>query len=86
MWRNAASIRFSSMPLFLFRNGSIRQLTVVPEGVEFGTYRDRRKRLVHVVLNSHSERLLLAAQPRRRSVRSSTANDEMRAGGHPHAA
>lgn len=74
------------MPLFLFRDGSIRQLTVVPEGVEFGTYQDRRKRPVHVVLDPHSERLLLAAQPHRRKVRSSTATDGMRSGGHPQAA
>ncbi|MFO8237377.1 MAG: hypothetical protein R6U00_03795 [Prochlorococcaceae cyanobacterium] len=77
------------MPLFLFRDGSIRQLTVVPEGVEFGTYQDRRKRPVHVVLDSHSERRLLAAQPRRHSGRLSTATDGIRAdsrGGHPQAA
>jgi hypothetical protein len=74
------------MPLFLFRDGSIRQLTVVPEGVEFGTYQDRRQRPVHVVLDPYSERRLLAAQPRRRSLRSPTAAEGMNAEGHPHAA
>lgn len=74
------------MPLFLFRDGSIRQLTVVPEGVEFGTYQDRRKRPVHVVLDSHSERRLLAAQPLCRSVRLPSAAEGMRACDQPQAA
>lgn len=74
------------MPLFLFRDGSIRQLTVVPEGVEFGYYLDRRKRQVHVVLDPYSERLLLAAQSRRRSVHSPSAAEGMRACDQPQAA
>jgi hypothetical protein len=74
------------MPLFLFRDGSIRQLTVVPEGVEFGHYQDRRKRPVHVLLDTHSERRLLAAQPRRRVARSTSGTGGMRSCEYPHAA
>jgi hypothetical protein len=74
------------MPLFLLRDGSIRQLTVVPEGVEFGYYQDRRKRPVNIVLDPYSERRLLAAQPRRRTMRSSTASGGMSACGHRQAA
>lgn len=53
------------MPLFLLRDGAIRRCAVVPDGVVFTTYTDRHQRLIHVVLDAESERLLLRAQPKR---------------------
>lgn len=85
-WRNAVIAIRSSMPLFLFRDGSIRELPVIPNGVEFGHYPDRRKRSLHVVLDVYAERRLLAAQPRHRTVRSSTTTMGKRAVRHPQAA
>lgn len=74
------------MPLFLFRDGSIRELPVRPDGVEFEYYQDRRKRSLHVVLDAYSERRLLAAQPRRSAPRSSTKTVAKRAARHAQAA
>jgi len=53
-----------SMPLFLLRDGAIRRFSLVPEGLVTSTHRDRHQRLVHVLLDSGSERTLLLAQPR----------------------
>jgi len=53
------------MPLFLLRDGAIRRCAVVPDGLAFTTYTDRHQRLIHVVLDAESERLLLRAQPPR---------------------
>ena len=53
------------MPLFLLRDGAIRRCAVVPEGLTFTTYTDRHQRLIHVVLDATSERVLLQAQPKR---------------------
>lgn len=53
------------MALFLLRDGSIRRLALVPEGLAMTTYTDRHQRLIHVVLDAESERLLLKAQPPR---------------------
>lgn len=55
------------MPLFLLRDGAIRRMAVVPDGLAFTTYTDRHQRLIHVVLDAESERLLLRAQPPRPS-------------------
>ena len=52
-----------SMPLFLLRDGSIRRLSVLPEGVSTCIYRDRFQRKVHAVLEARGEASLLAAQP-----------------------
>lgn len=52
------------MPLFLLRDGAIRRCAVVPDGLAITTYTDRHQRLIHVVLDAESERLLLRAQPR----------------------
>jgi hypothetical protein len=52
-----------SMPLFLMRDGSVRRLSVLPEGVNTWTYRDRFQRKVHAVLEARGEATLLAAQP-----------------------
>lgn len=54
------------MPLFLLRNGAIRRCAVVPEGIAISSYTDRHQRLIHVVLDPQSERLLLRAQPSQR--------------------
>jgi hypothetical protein len=51
------------MPLFLLRDGAIRRCAVVPDGIAITTYTDRHQRQIHVVLDAHSERLLLQAQP-----------------------
>lgn len=53
------------MPLFLLRDGAIRRCAVVPDGLAFTTYTDRHQRVIHVVLDAESERLLLRAQPRK---------------------
>ncbi|MFM7641751.1 MAG: hypothetical protein ACKO45_09400 [Cyanobium sp.] len=53
------------MPLFLLRDGAIRRCASVPDGLAFTTYNDRHQRLIHVVLDAESERLLLRAQPKR---------------------
>lgn len=53
------------MPLFLLRDGAIRRCAVVPDGLTFTTYTDRHQRLIHVVLDADSERMLLRAQPPR---------------------
>ena len=52
-----------SMPLFLMRDGSVRRISVLPEGVNTWTYRDRFQRKVHAVLEARGEAILLAAQP-----------------------
>jgi len=51
------------MPLFLLRDGSIRRLSVLPEGVSTFLYRDRHQRKVHALLEARQETTLLAAQP-----------------------
>jgi hypothetical protein len=51
------------MPLFLLRDGSIRRLSVLPEGVSTCIYLDRFQRQVHAVLDARGEASLLAAQP-----------------------
>ncbi|MEB3324936.1 MAG: hypothetical protein VKM17_06315 [Cyanobacteriota bacterium] len=61
------------MPLFLLRDGAIRRCAVVPDGLAFTTYTDRHQRLIHVVLDAESERLLLRAQPPRSPRRSKVA-------------
>ena len=53
-------------PLVLLRDGSIRELAVLPPHVEVCCHRDRSNREVLVVLDATSERRLLAAQPRQR--------------------
>jgi hypothetical protein len=53
------------MPLFLLRDGAIRRCSEVPDGLAITTYTDRHQRLIHVVLDAASERLLLQAQPPR---------------------
>lgn len=53
------------MALFLLRDGAIRHCAVVPDGLAMLTYTDRHQRLIHVVLDADSERLLLRAQPPR---------------------
>ena len=53
------------MPLFLLRDGAIRRCAEVPDGLAITTYTDRHQRLIHVVLDAESERLLLQAQPPR---------------------
>lgn len=55
------------MPLFLLRDGAIRRCDAVPDGLAIATYNDRHQRLIHVVLDAESERLLLRAQPPRRA-------------------
>jgi hypothetical protein len=85
-WRNAVIANRSTMPLFLFRDGSIRELPVLPDGVEFDDFQDRRKRSLYVVLDAYSERRLLAAQPRRRTAPSSTTTVAKRAARLPQAA
>ncbi|MEB3335775.1 MAG: hypothetical protein VKP70_12430 [Cyanobacteriota bacterium] len=54
------------MPLFLLRDGAIRRYAVAPDGMAITTYTDRHRRQIHVVLDAHSERLLLRAQARKR--------------------
>lgn len=63
-WRHGLPIE-GSMPLFLLRDGAIRRCAVVPDGLAFTTYTDRHQRLIHVMLDAESERLLLQAQPKR---------------------
>ncbi|MEB3265764.1 MAG: hypothetical protein VKN13_04030 [Cyanobacteriota bacterium] len=53
-------------PLFLLRDGRKRELPLKPDEILCLTYRDGSCRPVHVLLDSASERRLLAAQPRRR--------------------
>lgn len=64
-WRSRH--RISMAPLVLLRNGSIRELAVLPPDVEVDHHRDRLGRELLVVLDATSERRLLAAQPRQRS-------------------
>lgn len=63
-WRHGLPVE-KPMPLFLLRDGAIRRMAVLPEGLAFTTYTDRHQRLIHVVLDAESERLLLKAQPPR---------------------
>ncbi|MFM9047253.1 MAG: hypothetical protein ACKOOH_06290 [Cyanobium sp.] len=53
------------MALFLLRDGSIRRLASIPEGLAITTYTDRHQRLIHVVLDAEPERVLMKAQPPR---------------------
>lgn len=74
------------MPLFLLRDGAIRRCAVVPDGLAFTTYTDRHQRLIHVVLDAESERLLLRAQPPRRLSQSRARGEASRRADPPMAA
>ena len=74
------------MALFLLRDGAIRQCAVVPDGLAMLTYTDRHQRLIHVVLNAESERLLLKAQPPRLLKNRGRGKDRRLGGDSPLAA
>lgn len=56
------------MPCFLLRDGSIRELSVHPDGLELFVYTDLNQRTVHVLLSPSSQVTLLRAQPRQRPI------------------
>ncbi len=53
-------------PLFLLRDGSKRELNVVPSDLNLESYVDKNKQTIYSLLDSNSEQRLLQAQPRRR--------------------
>lgn len=53
-------------PLFLLRDGSKRELNVVPTDLKLESYVDKNKQTIYSLLDSNSEQRLLEAQPRRR--------------------
>ena len=52
-------------PLFLPRDGSKRELNVVPTDLKLESYIDQNKQTIYSLLDSNSEQRLLQAQPRR---------------------
>jgi len=52
-------------PLFLLRDGSKRELSVVPNDLKLESYVDKNKQTIYSLLDSNSEQRLLRAQPRR---------------------
>ena len=57
---------WSMAPLFLLRDGSKRELNVVPTDLKLESYIDQNKQTIYSLLDSNSEQRLLEAQPRRR--------------------
>ena len=53
-------------PLFLLRDGSKRELNVVPTDLKLESYVDKNKQTIYYLLDSNSEQRLLEAQPHRR--------------------
>ena len=53
-------------PLFLPRDGSKRELNVVPTDLKLESYIDQNKQTIYSLLDSNSEQRLLEAQARRR--------------------
>jgi hypothetical protein len=51
-------------PLFLLRDGSKRELNVVPADLKLESYVDKSKQTIYSLLDSNSEQRLLAAQQR----------------------
>ncbi len=60
-------------PLFLLRDGSKRELNVVPSDLKLESYVDKKKQTIYTLLDSNSEQRLLQAQPRRHKI---TKNQE----------
>ena len=56
------------MPKFMLRDGSIREFSVHPDGLELCVYTDLRQRTIHVILSPASQVKLLRAQPRQRPI------------------
>jgi len=56
------------MPSFMLRDGTIRELSVHPDGLDLFTYTDLHRRTVHVLLSPASQVTLLRAQPRQRPI------------------
>ncbi len=52
-------------PLFMLRDGSKRELNVVPSDLKLESYVDKKKQTIYSLLDSNSEQRLLQAQPRR---------------------
>ncbi|WP_461556466.1 hypothetical protein [Synechococcus sp.] len=52
-------------PLFLLRDGSKRELNIVPTDLKLESYIDQNKQTIYSLLDSNSEQRLLEAQPRR---------------------
>jgi hypothetical protein len=52
-------------PLFLLRDGSKRELNVVPTDLKLESYVDKNKQTIYSLLDSNSEQRLLQAQPPR---------------------
>ena len=53
-------------PLFLLRDGSKRELNVVPTDLKLESYIDQNKQTIYFLLDSNSDQRLLEAQARRR--------------------
>jgi len=72
-WCDESSSSFGTcwqhiMPHFMLRDGSIRELSVHPDGLELALYTDLQQRMVHVLLSPASQAALLRAQPRQRPI------------------
>jgi hypothetical protein len=56
------------MTHYMLRDGTIRELSVHPDGLELALYTDLQQRTVHVLLSPASQATLLRAQPRQRPI------------------